>query len=717
MSVDPQDTGIDLGEFLEFYLLDSQEQIERLGSGLLDLEKQGNNITLINDLFRSAHSLKGASGTMGFTPIVMLTHAAEDLLDRLRQGDAVVNMRMIDTLLEVTDRVKLMLDQVRQGAEITVEFNDLAGALKTLIQGIGQEEPAGMAPADRAAERQGNQGVLSRDFALTAMEGESISNALVLGRNVWQIDVDFSSEAVMKSVRAVMVIQKAENMGTLLKTAPGRETIEAENSAKISLLLISDETANEIQEEIMTISELSAVHIYPHSGTASVDKDTEEGGQDAETGATMDKSAQVEEASPQAVAPRTALPAAADQSKNSAPVQTIRVDTARMDNLINMAGEMVITRTRLVQIGQDLKNTYPNDHQVSQLNETNMYLGRLMNDLQEGIMRLRMVPIGTVFSRFPRLVRDLAHKTEKEISLDISGEETELDKTVVEVIGDPIMHLIRNSVDHGVETPDERQAAGKPTEGRICLDAYHEGNHIVILISDDGHGLNLEKIKTKAIEKGLIDEREELSERETANLIFLPGFSTADQVTDISGRGVGMDVVKKALNNLGGSIDIDTRLGKGTTFTIRLPLTLAIIQALLVDVGEEIYAVPLSSVLETLLVEKANVKSVGNVPMIQLRGNTLPMISLRQKFEVPEHENEDANLCVVVVGLGEKAFGLIVDELRGQQEIVIKSLGDHLNNLPGIAGATILGDGKVTLILDIGALIQEMVAKQRKNLT
>jgi two-component system chemotaxis sensor kinase CheA len=380
-----------------------------------------------------------------------------------------------------------------------------------------------------------------------------------------------------------------------------------------------------------------------------------------------------------------------------------------MDNLINLVGEMVITRTRLVQIGLDLKAQYQMDGMVNNLNEANVYLGRLMNDLQESVMRLRMVAIGTVFSRFPRLVRDLAKKTGKEMELVLKGEDTELDKTVVEVIGDPLMHLIRNSVDHGIESPEERRASGKPELGTITLDAYHEGNHIAIVISDDGAGLDLDKIRSIAVSKGLVGEREELSERDISNLIFLPGFSTADKVTDISGRGVGMDVVKKALNNLGGMVDITTRKGQGTTFTIRLPLTLAIIQALLVEVGEEIYAVPLSSVLETLLVNRTDIKTVGGLPMVQLRGNTLPLISLQEKFDLPAPETASEEVFVVVVGFGDKALGLIVDELRGQQEVVIKSLGDFLNNLPGIAGATILGDGKVTLILDIGSLIQDIL--------
>lgn len=704
---------IELSEFLEFYLLDSQEQVEKLGAGLLQLEKEGNNISLINDLFRSAHSLKGASGTMGFTPIVVLTHAAEDLLDRLRQGKMNVTMDMIDLLLAVTDRVKAMLVQVELRQDITTEYEDLVVIMKEFLNAEPIGDAVDFTPVD---------------FSLTVEEWEKVNTAQTMGHVVYQAVIVFASNTMMKAVRAVMVIQKIESIGNVIKVLPGIEDLEISNTEEFSLLFISDEPPEEISQEIMNVSEILAVtlNVYPLNATG-IEKTEQEAidsrreiaaalvPQETEQGTESDEQVEPVETKEQAQTQKAANTGAASSiGESNNQVHTIRVETSRMDNLINLVGEIVITRTRLVQIGSDLKEQYQTEPLVGYLNETNVYLGRLMNDLQESVMRLRMVPIGTVFSRFPRLVRDLSRKVGKEIELIIRGEDTELDKTVVELIGDPLMHLIRNSVDHGIELPQKRREAGKPELGKITLDAYHEGNHIAILISDDGAGLPLDKIRQKAIEKGLIGEREELSERDTANLIFLPGFSTAEQVTDISGRGVGMDVVKKSLNNLGGLIDIDTRKGQGTTFVIRLPLTLAIIQALLVEVGDEIYAVPLSSVLETLLVNREDIKSVGSLPMVQLRGNTLPLISLHERFELPASEEQAEEVFVVVVGLGNNSLGLVVDGLRGQQEIVIKSLGDILNNLPGIAGATILGDGKVTLILDIGSLIQDVLVK-RKN--
>jgi len=709
---DKKNMGIDLEDFLEFYLLDSQEQVDRLGSGLLQLERDGENIALVNELFRSAHSLKGASGTMGFTPIVELTHTAEDLLDKLRQGRIPVTNEIIDVLLAVTDKVKLMLAQVEQRVDITEEY----GYLKEQMQALAETGALSQSQVKAKTVAAKETDMKQADFSLTAVERSIVEEALVKGQAIYQIEVLLAPNTLMKAVRAVMVIQRLEPLGSVVKILPSIEDLETANVDRFYLLLITKEPPEEIRQDILEISEIieARVRHYSISDLFDSGKDAASPNNPAVSRETEQKVSGNEKdfSNKESLGSRqTPAPATGDQAQEggNTQVHTIRVDTVRMDNLINLVGEMVITRTRLVKIGNDLKNQNQTDPLVNSLNETNVYLGRLMSDLQESVMRLRMVPVGTVFSRYPRLVRDFCRKTGKKIELVIKGEETELDKTVIEMIGDPLTHIIRNSVDHGIETPEERIAAGKPEVGIITLDAYHEGNHIAITVADNGGGLDIPKIYNKALEKGLIGEREELSEKDIANLIFLPGFSTADKVTDISGRGVGMDVVKKALNSLGGLIDIKTKKGEGTSFIIRLPLTLAIIQALLVEVSKEIYAVPLSSVVETLLVKGSDIKTVGGLPMVQLRGNTLPLISLRQKFDLPETQKTQDEVFVVVVGLGDKTIGLIVDELHGQEEIVIKTLGDYLNGLPGIAGATILGDGKVTLILDIGSLIQDVL--------
>ncbi|RNC29571.1 MAG: Chemotaxis protein CheA [Candidatus Dichloromethanomonas elyunquensis] len=705
---DKNNTGIDLEDFLEFFLLDSQEQVEKLGSGLLQLERDGENIALVNELFRSAHSLKGASGTMGFTPIVELTHAAEDLLDKLRQGKLLVTNEIIDVLLAVTDKVKLMLANVEQRVDITEEYSPLKDLMNVIVETGATAQPEFSVSKTAEVRKRVPTGV---DFALTPVEWGIMDEALISGKAVYQIEVLFAPNTLMKAVRAVMVIQRLEPLGRVVKILPSIEELEADTAERFHLLYITIEPPEEIRADVLEVSEISEVRIkhYSQSDSFASNKDF------SFPGAKINEPKksvmnQGDKADNEHSQQSFTAPAAADSQENGAnQVHTIRVDTVRMDNLINLVGEMVITRTRLVKIGNDLKANNDSDPLVNGLNETNVYLGRLMSDLQESVMRLRMVPVGTVFSRYPRLVRDFCRKTGKKIELVVKGEETELDKTVIEMIGDPLTHIIRNSVDHGIELPEERIAAGKPEVGTITLDAYHEGNHIAITVSDNGAGLDIEKIYKKGLEKGLIGEREEMSEKDIANLIFLPGFSTADKITDISGRGVGMDVVKKALNNLGGLIDIKTKKGEGTSFIIRLPLTLAIIQALLVEVGKEIYAVPLSSVIETLLVQTSEIKTVGGLPMVQLRGNTLPLISLKEKFDLHDSDKTQDEVFVVVVGLGDKVIGLVVDELQGQQEIVIKTLGEYLNGLPGIAGATILGDGKVTLILDIGSLIQDIL--------
>ncbi len=702
--------GIDLEDFLEFYLLDSQEQVDRLGSGLLQLERDGENISMVNELFRSAHSLKGASGTMGFTPIVNLTHAAEDLLDKLRQGKISVTNEIIDVLLAVTDKVKMMLAQVEQRVDITEEYAVLTDQMKVLAEtgALAEKEPIAI-PTEMSKPKQ------PVNFSLTSVEREIIDDALINGKEIYQIEVILTPNTLMKAVRAVMVTQRLEPLGSLVKILPTIEELETNDGEKFSLLFITKEPQEEIRADILEISEIMDVRVSHYSLSEQMSF-REDKLNDQTLKQNNEQSDEVNRKSESDHAPNSVVqPAAAkittDQIQDSSnnQVHTIRVDTVRMDNLINLVGEMVITRTRLVKIGNDLKTQNQSDPLINSLNETNVYLGRLMSDLQESVMRLRMVPVGTVFSRYPRLVRDFCRKTGKKIELVIKGEETELDKTVIEMIGDPLTHIIRNSVDHGIETPENRIASGKSEVGTITLDAYHEGNHIAITVSDNGSGLDIDKIYKIALEKGLVGEKEEMSEKDIANLIFLPGFSTADKITDMSGRGVGMDVVKKALNSLGGLIDIKTKKGEGTSFIIRLPLTLAIIQALLVEVSKEIYAVPLSSVVETLLVKSREIKTVGGLPMVQLRGNTLPLISLKEKFDLSDSGKQQDEVFVVVVGLGDRTLGLIVDELHGQEEIVIKTLGDYLNNLPGIAGATILGDGKVTLILDIGSLIQDVL--------
>ncbi|MDA8442113.1 MAG: chemotaxis protein CheA [Peptococcaceae bacterium] len=674
--------GFDSKELLGFFLQEANEQVEKLTDGLLELEKSGPRQDLVNELFRNVHTLKGSSGTMGFMSIVRITHLAEDLLDKLRQGNCAVSSQLIDLLLNVTDRVRSIIANIQDGGTGNLEVADLVSRLEN----FNDSEPTGTPNA-----------VLDEEtyvvYRLSAEEIATLSADVPENRKMFEISVRFVTDALMPSVRAMMIMRRLQDIGQVLRTVPSNEDLHIENKLEFYIVLATDQQEKIIRDKVMQVADVQEVSIWEFCRNT------------AENPAVKPVAKPI-----MAAIPAATVPVNDQTGGNGFKNQTIRVPAERLDDLLNLVGEMVIARTRLVVVGDELKHNLPQDHGVAALTETNVYLGRLMNELQESVMAMRMVPVGQVFSRFPRLVRDIARKTGKDIDLVLSGEETELDKTIIEAIGDPLMHIVRNAIDHGVETPEERIASGKTPKGTVRMEAFHEGSHIVLTVSDDGHGINLQRVKEKAVANGLIEPGTEVSEKDLADIIFLPGFSTAEQVTDISGRGVGMDVVKKSLVNIGGLIEIVTAQGKGTSFIIRLPLTLAIIQALLVEVGGEIYAVPLASVLETLRVVNEDIKSVGGQPVIQLRGNTLPLISLQKYFDLPQITSEEDVAYVIVVGFGEKRLGLIVDGLKGQQEIVIKSLGDLLANVSGFSGATIGGDGKVTLILDVGSLISDTLA-------
>lgn len=681
--------GFNTSEMVSFYLQEATEQLEKWSDGLLELEKDGAQTDLVNELFRHAHTLKGSSGTMGYSSIVKITHMAEDVLDNLRQGKCSVSSELIDLLLDVTDRVKTLIGDVQAGGTGNGDVADLVVRLESFLSG------------EQAASAVSNEGeaVTTSNFELDASDWVSLRESLQTGLKIFEISIGFTPEVLMPSVRAVMAVGRLETHGKVIKTYPASDDLNPDNMNEFKILLATDQDNTVVEETVLRVSEINSVNVREFSVTVN---ETEA---DAKTNVTNSKESVQQAITSGTVSSDSKVVAAADTKafKN----QTIRVPAERLDDLLNLVGEMVIARTRMVSVGAELKKEQPQDLNVNVVNETTVYLGRLMNELQESVMAMRMVPIGQVFSRFPRLVRDLGRKTGKEIELVVVGEETELDKTIIEEIGDPLMHIVRNSVDHGIELPADRKAAGKPEKGTVTLEAYHEGSHIVIAVSDDGKGIDLSRVKEKALAKGFIKPDDELNDKELANLIFLPGLSTANQITDISGRGVGMDVVKKSLVNLGGLIDIVTKPGEGTTLQIRLPLTLAIIQALMVGVREETYAVPLASVLETLLVTKEEIKLIGGQPMIQLRGDTLSLISLQEHLGLQMGENQEDAIYVVVVGFGEKRLGLMVDELKGQQEVVIKSLGDLLGNVPGFSGATIGGDGKVTLILDVSSLVND----------
>ncbi|HWJ02829.1 MAG TPA: chemotaxis protein CheA [Verrucomicrobiae bacterium] len=688
-----QDIQFDTRELLGFFLQEAGEQVEKLSNGLVDLEKDGGHTELINELFRTAHTLKGTSGTMGFTSIVKITHLSEDILDNLRQGKCRVTPELVDILLSVADRVRGIIADIQANGEESRDVSDLVDRLERFLGKPSsvqpKEEPVVTAAADS-------------NFTLDEKSMSLVKDAQQQGLKVYEFTVNFHANVLMPSVRAVMAVRRLEKHCKVLSTFPSAEELRQEKHADFKILLATDKAIRFLENLVLQVAEIESVTSMEFEAEAIPVEVINM----ADVVKRQEKNQEFRGTSDNFTV---------SSSQGSVPVknQTIRVPAERLDDLLNLVGEMVIARTRLVSVGDDLRAVYSQEHSMNELTETTVYLGRLMNELQESVMAMRMVPIGHVFSRFPRLVRDLARQTGKEIELVWYGEDTELDKTIIQEIGDPLMHILRNSIDHGIETPADRVAAGKSPSGKITVEAFHEGSHIIITVSDDGKGIDFKKVKEKALEKGYISSHDELSDKEITNLIFLPGLSTASKVTDVSGRGVGMDVVKKSLVNLGGMIDIDSKPGKGTTFTVRLPLTLAIIQALLVEVSDQTYALPLASVLETLRVSREEILSVGGHAIIQLRGSTLPLISLYNHFGLEESNVSDDVLYVVVVGFGEKRLGLVVNGLQGQQEIVIKSLGDFLSNVQGFSGATIGGDGRVTLILDVGSLIHDTLVVNR----
>ncbi len=690
--------GMDLSQYMDTYLEESADQLQRLNELLLDLEKSPAELSILNEVFRVAHTLKGMSATMGFNNIAELTHQMENVLDALRNGSISVTSDILDILFDCLDMLEVLTNEVREKGKDEASVEDVVGKLKAILSG---EEEIGKSEAVHEVSE-------TEDASLTSTTGEVdiefdehdiavIKEALQRNYNVYKIKVVLDEKTMLKSARSYMVFRDLGLLGDIIKSVPPAKDIEEEKFGfEFSLVLITKEKKDEVKNVVSSIAEIKEVIVESVSLP-----DTGE-----EIEAPEEKIVKQKEITTQAPRKDMEKPKASKVDKTKLLMSklkgthTIRVDIKRVDALMNLVGELVINKTRLAQIG----TTY----RIAELDETLTQIGRITSDLQSVVMKIRMVPVEQVFDKFPRMVRDLARDEGKEVEFIIEGKDTELDRTVIDEIGDPLVHLLRNSIDHGIETPEEREAVGKNRKGRLYLGARHEGNHVVIEVEDDGRGISVEKVKQKAIERGIITEEdaERMSKDEIIELVTLPGFSTADQVSEVSGRGVGMDVVRTTVESLNGSMELYTEEGKGTRVVIKLPLTLAIIQALLTSVGGEIYAIPLESIDETLSVVKSDIKTVQNREVIVLRGNILPLIWLHEKLDIAEgnYRDRDEYAIVVVKGKGRRA-GLVVDNLIGQQEIVIKSLGYFLRGIKGIAGANILGDGTVALILDVMAFL------------
>ena len=661
-------------EILQDFLVESFELVEKLDEDLVELESRPDDLDLLNGIFRVAHTIKGASSFLNFDVLTHLTHHMEDVLNKARHGELSITPEVMDVILESVDLMKALLEKIRDtSSDEGIDVSNVVARLDRISGGEGDVE----APASDSSSQESEEEAQSQNEEEDVQEAEIEEAEEDSSEEEDEIDYEnLSPEEIEAEIERLLAKRQEED----------RKKREAKKKKKQS----GEEAPKEEKKEEAKEEQKSAPTPAPAPKNEPVKKEETPKAQAASNNAPARKApAQVE--------------------------QTIRVDVKRLDHLMNLIGELVLAKNRLIKINSDVEERYEGEEFLEELTQVVSIVSIVTTDLQIAVMKTRMLPVGKVFNKFPRMIRDLSRELNKKIELVIEGEDTELDKSIVEEIGDPLVHIIRNSCDHGIEPPEERIAAGKPETGIVELKAYNEGNHIVIQISDDGRGLDPEKLKQKALEKGLITEKEaeNMSDKEAYALIFKPGFSTAAQVTNVSGRGVGMDVVKTNIEKLNGIIEIDSELGKGTTIKLKIPLTLAIIQALLVGVQEESYAIPLASVLETVRISTEEIYTVENKSVMRLRDEVLSLVHIGDIFEVERIMDNSEHAYVVVLGLGASKLGLIVDTLIGQEEIVIKSLGEYLKGIQGIAGATIRGDGGVTLIVDVVALMD--IAKNVKS--
>lgn len=674
-----------MAQYMSVFIDESKEHLQLMNDSLLKLEQEPEDIKIIDEVFRSAHTLKGMSATMGFSRIAELTHHMENVLDNIRTGKASVDTALVDILFECLDTLNALVDEVIENGQETTEVTELMEKLEVMTKG-GQSKPK-VAEVKVASPVQNKEVVesskLKMDF--NEYEKELVIAGYHKNMKTYLIEVRLDDGCLLKAARTYMVFRNLEEIGEIIKSNPSVQELEEEKfDNSFTVAFLSNKNSVEVKKEVEDISEVRNVTVeeYVINEEEKVKKAEEP------------KKAETKQAN-------TKAPAKGDKPVEAVKkTATVRVDTEKLDALMNLVAELVINKTRLAQIGSE--------YNLQELSETLSHVDRVTSDLQAVVTKARMVPIETVFSRFPRMVRDLAKDLGKDIDLVIQGKETELDRTVIDEIGDPLVHLIRNSVDHGVEKPEIRTQNGKNPTGTILLKAEHEGNSVVITIKDDGKGINEEVMVRKALEKGLIteEEAEKMSKEEKIKLIFASGFSTAEKITDVSGRGVGMDVVRTKIEALNGSIEVLSEVGEGSEIRIKLPLTLAIIEALMVKLEDEIFAIPLANIVETIDISKSEIKVVQSENVILLRGEIVPILNLSKLLDVKTNkpEIEDTN-TVVIVKVGSKKIGLVVDVLIGQQEIVIKSLGKLFTGTKGITGATVLGNGEVALILDVLTLV------------
>ncbi|MFD1928682.1 chemotaxis protein CheW [Sporosarcina siberiensis] len=677
---------MDTSQYLDMFIEESKEHLQSCNEHLLELEKNPEDLAIVNEIFRSAHTLKGMSATMGYSDIADLTHTMENILDAIRNNKLKVTTEIFDVVLQAVDYLEEMVLDIAAGGTGKKDVRQVVEVLNRIESGekaTADSQSAAEASATVVDDdlHQGTE-LHYDDFEITVL-----SQSFEQGYKAYELTVRLRDDCILKAARAFMVFEILEKSGDIIKSIPNVQKLENEEfDEEFVVVLITKEDVKVVQAKIMKVSEIIEVLAVPiTSESLLLGKRSRDDVQTSDTN--------------MAVAKDSNSPAVSTRAASSGN-KTIRVNIERLDDLMNLFEELVIDRGRLESIATEIHNT--------ELTETVERMARVSGDLQSIILNMRMIPVETVFNRFPKMVRQLARDLDKKITLDIVGAETELDRTVIDEIGDPLVHLIRNALDHGIETPAERIAKGKPEEGTVTLRAYHSGNHVFIELQDDGAGVNRQAVLKKALSSGIITEEvaESLTDRQVAELILASGFSTAEKISDVSGRGVGLDVVKSTIESLGGFISIESKEGEGSLFQVQLPLTLSIISVMLVKLAKEIYAIPLSSIIETAIIQTSDIMNAHNQKVIDFRGSIVPLVNLKQIFEMPNSDTDDGFQSVIIVRKGGKLAGLVVDSFIGQQEIVLKSLGNYLKSVFAISGATILGNGQVALIVDCNALIK-----------
>ncbi|MCD5322704.1 MULTISPECIES: chemotaxis protein CheA [Pontibacillus] len=695
---------MEMSQYLEVFIEESKEHLQTVNDSLLKLEKNPEDLSIVQEIFRAAHTLKGMSATMNYQDLANLTHKMENVLDLIRNHKIHVDSDLLDIIFDGVDDLEAMVGDIASGGQGERDVKEVVEKLERIEKG---ETPTSVQKSEAVSQMEENH---SHDhpnqLILDEFQRTLLMESAEQGFSNYEITVTLTQDCMLKGARVYMVFEVLEQVGEVAQSAPSVDQLEEENfDLEFKVLLLSTHEKEDIKARILKVSEIDTVHVVQVTAEDYVTANSAESKELNNVSSEQETKESIENASVAVAVKEKSTTSEAQKTNENTPQKaaqskTIRVNIDRLDVLMNLFEELVIDRGRLEQISTDLNH--------SELQETVERMSRISGDLQNIILNMRMVPVEQVFNRFPRMVRQLARDLNKKVNLVVEGAETELDRTVIDEIGDPLVHLIRNSLDHGIETPESRVEKGKPEEGNLKLQAYHSGNHVFIEISDDGGGINRDKVLQKAMNNGLVtaEQASSLTDQQVFDFIMSSGFSTADKISDVSGRGVGLDVVKNTIESLGGSITIDSAPDQGSVFSIQLPLTLSIISVMLVEVQQEKYAVPLSSIIETAIVKKEDIMHAHNKQVIDFRGRVVPLVSLEDVFEVPQETEKGDYYSIVIVRKGEKMAGLVVDSFIGQQEVVLKSLGNYLQNVFAISGATILGDGQVALIIDSNALIK-----------